>query len=101
MPWMAIDQTTGFIYIVFYDRRDHHDLQTDVYLAWSVDGGASFKNVKISETSFVPDEKEFFGDYTNIAAHKGTITPIWTRMENGKTSIWTAVIKQSDLDKLK
>jgi hypothetical protein len=101
LPWMAVDQTTGFIYVVFYDRRDHEDLQTDVFLAWSVDGGSSFKNVKISESSFAPDEKEFFGDYTNIAAHKGIITPIWTRMENGKTSIWTTVIKQADLDALK
>jgi hypothetical protein len=101
MPWMAVDQTTGFIYIVFYDRREHDDMQTDVYLAWSVDAGSSFKNVKISESSFVPDDKEFFGDYTNIAAHKGIITPIWTRMENGKTSIWTAVIKHSELDNLK
>lgn len=101
MPWMTVDQTNGFIYIVFYDRREHEDLQTDVYLAWSVDGGASFKNVKISESSFLPDEKEFFGDYTNISAHKGVITPIWTRMDEGKTSVWTTVIKQSDLDTLK
>jgi hypothetical protein len=101
MPWMAIDQTTGFIYVVFYDRREHEGMETDVYLAWSVDGGSTFKNVKISESAFVPDEKEFFGDYTYIAAHKGVITPIWTRIENGKTSVWTAVIKQAELDTLK
>jgi hypothetical protein len=55
--------------------------------------------VKISEKPFVPSEESFFGDYTNIAAHKGIITPIWTRMDNGKTSVWTAVIKQEELVK--
>jgi hypothetical protein len=97
LPWMAVDAVTGYVYIVYYDRRNYNDLQTDVYLAFSVDGGLSFKNVKISETAFVPDEKSFFGDYTNISAHKGIITPIWARMDNGKTSVWTAIIKHEDL----
>lgn len=99
LPWMAIDQTTGYIYIVYYDRRAYTDNQTDVYLAYSSDGGYSFDEVKISESPFTPTEDKFFGDYTNISAHKGIITPIWARMDNGKTSIWTAVIKQEDLIK--
>lgn len=100
LPWMAVDQTTGFIYIVYYDRSAYEDLQTDVFLAWSTDGGNSFKNTKISETPFIPGEQSFFGDYTNISAHKGIITPIWTRMDEGKTSVWTAVIKHADLEAL-
>jgi hypothetical protein len=97
LPWMAVDQTTGHIYLVYYDRRAYDDTLTDVYIAYSVDGGNSFREKKISETPFVPDEKKFFGDYNNIAAHKGIITPIWTRMDNSRTSVWTAVIKHSDL----
>lgn len=99
LPWIAVDQTTGFIYIVYYDRRDHEDDSTDVYLAFSVDGGASFQNAKISDTPFKPTSDVFFGDYTNIAAHKGIITPIWTRMDAGKTSVMTAIIKHDDLVK--
>jgi len=98
-PWMAIDQTNGNIYIVYYDRRDYDDLHTDVYLAYSFDGGNKFSEIKISETPFVPDASKFFGDYTNIDAHGGIITPIWTRMDNGRTSVWTAIIKESDLPK--
>ncbi len=101
LPWMTVDQTTGYIYIVYYDRRNYTDNQTDVYLSYSIDGGSSFKNVKISETPFTPTDTIFFGDFTNIYAHKGIITPIWTRMDNGKTSIWTSVIKQEDLYKPK
>jgi hypothetical protein len=101
LPWMAVDQVTGYIYIIYYDRRNYDDMQTDVYLAYSIDGGLNFKNVKISETPFIPTDTSFFGDYTNIAAHKGIITPIWARMDNGKTSVWTAVIKHEDLAKIK
>lgn len=99
LPWMAVDQTTGHIYIVYYDRRDYDDLQTDVYLAYSVDGGINFTEMKISETPFVPSANKFFGDYTNISAHKGVIAPIWTRMDNERTSVLTAVIKEQDLKK--
>lgn len=101
LPWMAVDQATGYIYILYYDRREYDDNRTDVYLAYSTDGGYNFQEEKISESPFVPQEGKFFGDYTNIAAHKGVIIPIWARMDNGKTSIWTAVIEQSKLIKKK
>ena len=97
LPWMAVDQTTGYIYIVYYDRRAYDDNQTDVYVAFSMDGGNTFKEKKISESPFVPTESKFFGDYNNIAAHKGIIAPIWTRMDNQRTSVWTAVLKLDDL----
>ncbi|MDH5598107.1 MAG: glycoside hydrolase, partial [Cyclobacteriaceae bacterium] len=97
---LTIDQTTGILYAVFYDRRNYDDNQTDVYLAYSANGGVSFENVKISETPFIPTEGNFFGDYTHIVAHKGLIVPVWTRMDEGKTSVMTAIIHQKDLIKL-
>ena len=90
--WMSIDQITGYIYIVFYDRRNYNDLQTDVYMAVSKDGGNSFVNFKISQSPFTPAANVFFGDYNNISSHNNVIRPIWTRLENNKTSIWTAII---------
>jgi hypothetical protein len=101
LPWIAVDPTNGHVYIVYYDRRNHEDNQTDVYLSYSFDGGASFKEVKISETPFVPEAGKFLGDYTNIDAYGGIITPIWSRIDSGKTSVWTAVIKDDELAKLK
>lgn len=97
LPWMSVDEGTGYIYIVYYDRRAYDDLQTDVYIAYSTDGGNSFKEKKISESPFIPTETKFFGDYTNISAYKGVVAPIWTRMDNGKTSVYTAIIKDSDI----
>lgn len=98
-PWLTVDQTNGHMYVVYYDRRNFNDLRTDVYLAYSFDGGNTFDEIKISESPFTPDASKFFGDYTNIDAHGGIITPIWTRMDNGRTSVWTCVIKESDLPK--
>ena len=90
--WMCCDATTGAIYIVFYDRRDLSGTYTNVYLAYSFDGGQSFNNIKVSETPFEAQTGIFFGDYNNISAHDGIIRPIWTRLDEGKTSIWTALI---------
>lgn len=90
--WMSIDPVTGAIYIIFYDRRNYNDNKTDVYLAASFDGGESFRNVRVSESPFTPTTGVFFGDYNCVSAHDGIVRPIWTRMENGKLSIWTALI---------
>jgi len=93
--WMTIDQATGFIYIVFYDRRNYSDNQTDVFLARSTNGGASFINERISASPFTPSSGTFFGDYTNITAHNGIVRPIWTRLAGSGSvnlSVWTAII---------
>lgn len=91
--WMDIDQVTGHLYFVFYDRRAYDNDKTDVYLAVSNDGGLSFKNIKISDKPFTPKDKAwvFFGDYNNIVAHNNVVRPIWTRYDRGKTSVWTNI----------
>jgi len=96
-PWMAVDEITGYIYIIYYDRRNYEDNQTDVYLAWSTNAGDSFKNMKISETPFTPVKEKFLGDYINLAAHNGRIAAIWTRMDDGKTKIVAAIMNHKDL----
>jgi hypothetical protein len=92
MSSMTIDQVTGYIYVVFYDRRNHADNHTDVYLAVSKDGGQTFVDQKISQTPFEPFSNLFFGDYTHITAHNGIVRPIWTRMDLPFLSVWTAKI---------
>lgn len=90
--WMSIDQVTGYLWFVWYDRRNYEDNNTDVYMAVSTDGGESFINFKVSEEPFLPWSNIFFGDYNNISAHKNVIRPIWTRLESGIRSIWTAIV---------
>ncbi len=90
--WMDVDPVTGYVYIVFYDRRNFEDKQTEVYLAVSKDGGQTFENIKISEKPFTPRTDVFFGDYNNISVYNGRVRPIWTQMEGKILSIWTAII---------
>jgi hypothetical protein len=91
-PWLAIDQSTGQLHVVFYDRRSYDNDMTDVYWASSSDGGQTWVNERISDAPFLPEASVFFGDYNNISAHLGIIRPIWTRLHEGKLSIYTALI---------
>jgi len=90
--WMTVDQKTGYIYFVFYDRRTYSDNATDVYMVVSRDGGETFQNFKVSESPFTPDSYSFFGDYTNITAYNNVVRPIWTRLMYGQLSVWTAIV---------
>jgi len=90
--WMDIDQVTGYLWCVFYDRRNYANNQTDVYMARSTDGGQTFTNFKISETPFLPNSSIFFGDYNNVSACNNVVRPIWTRLHQGTLSIYTALI---------
>jgi len=90
--WMDVDQVTGYLYFVFYDRRNYENNNTDVYMAVSKDGGDSFINFRVSESPFLPYSSTFFGDYTNVSAYNNVIRPIWTRLEGNALSIWTAII---------
>jgi hypothetical protein len=92
---MTVDQTTGYVYTVFYDRRATQGNATDVYVARSTDGGATFTNFKVSQSSFTPTSSVFFGDYTCIAAHNRTIYPIWMRLDGSALSVWTAIINDT------
>jgi hypothetical protein len=87
MSWMSVDPVTGSIYILFYDRRNYNDLNTDVYLAVSTNGGSNFKNTRISESPFIPVSTVFFGDYTGVSAYNNFAACIWQRIDNGKLSV--------------
>jgi len=92
--WSTIDPSTGHLWFVFYDRRNTTGAATDVFCAKSTDGGTTFENFKISESSFTPTSGVFFGDYTNIAALDGKIYPIWMRLQTS-LSVWVSIIEDS------
>lgn len=95
--WMTVDQVTGWIWTVFYDRRNYSDDRTDVFMAVSTDGGVTFQNFQVSETPFLPSSSFFFGDYTNVAAHNNVVRPIWARLESNDISIWTALVQPDEV----
>lgn len=91
--WLTIDPVTGYLYVLFYDRRNHNGDATDVYLAYSKDGGQTFVNAKISQSPFTPTKSIFFGDYNHISVYNGRVRPIWTRLQGGGLSVWTALVR--------
>ena len=93
--WMTVDPATGYLYFVYYDRRNYNDNRTDVYLARSTDGGETFTEFKISQSPFTPNSSIFFGDYTGITALNGKVYPIWTRLENSQRSVWIAIFQDT------
>jgi len=93
--WSNIDPFTGHLWFVFYDRRNTTGSATDVYVAKSIDGGQTFENFKVSESSFTPNSGIFFGDYTNIAAWNGKVYPIWMRLQSNQLSVWNTIIIDS------
>ncbi|MBA2614001.1 MAG: T9SS type A sorting domain-containing protein [Bacteroidetes bacterium] len=94
MSAMTIDQATGYLYILFYDRRNYASgNNTDVYMAVSTNGGTSFTNYKVNANAFSPNAGYFFGDYIGISAHNNVVRPIWMQMtNNGALSVYTALV---------
>jgi hypothetical protein len=92
---MAVDQTNGYIYIVYYDRRNYpNNDSTDVYLSKSTDGGDHWIDYKINSNGFYSDGSVFDGDYIDIAAHAGIVRPIWTAIDNFSSGIWTCLFNE-------
>ncbi|MFT7343476.1 MAG: Neuraminidase (sialidase) [Lentimonas sp.] len=90
--WMTVDQSSGHLYFVYYDRRDLKDNQTQVYLACSKDGGKTFIEKKIEKTEFEPIEKVFFGDYLNIDAVNGKICAIYPLFIDGEIKLQVTTV---------
>ncbi len=80
LPNLAIDQTTGDLAIIYYDRREsENDLFNDVYLALTRDGGATFKEIKLNTWITPPHGKtSFSGDYIDLDFHNGQIATVWS-----------------------
>lgn len=94
--WLTIDQSTGNLYFVYYDRRHSKGNETDVYAACSKDGGESFTETKITKKPFLSDKKIFFGDYLNISAVNGVVRAIYPRMDDKQISLWVALLSEAD-----
>jgi hypothetical protein len=96
MCWATLDPTNGDLWLVWYDRRQTQGAATEVYMAYSNDGGQNLSNFKVSETPFTPNPNTFFGDYTNVTAYGGKVWPIWTRLDD-KLSVYTALVDKTKI----
>ncbi|PWU12669.1 MAG: hypothetical protein C5B50_20990 [Verrucomicrobia bacterium] len=90
LPRIALDQTTGYIAVSFYDCRNSDNNDTAEYWASvSTDGGQTFMpNVKVSAgissalVMAVANTYFDFGDYSGLTYHAGTFYPCWADNSN-------------------
>ncbi len=100
-PQMAV-APDGVVSISFFDTRlDPQHKLIDVYLAQSVDHGASFmKNVRVTTQSWDPAVdapvdgygSQFIGDYQGLAADNHFVHPFWNDTRTGAQEILTAAV---------
>jgi hypothetical protein len=100
-PQLAV-APNGVVTVSFFDtRRDSHHHLIDVYLAQSVDGGASFlPNVRVTSQSWDPTVDapvdgsglQFIGDYQGLAASNQFALPFWNDTRTGSQEIFTALV---------
>ncbi len=105
-PQMAV-APDGVISISFFDTRlDPSHKLIDVYLAQSVDQGASFlKNERVTTQSWDPavdapiDEygSQFIGDYQGLAVDNQFAHPFWNDTRTGAQEIFTAALPSAVL----
>jgi hypothetical protein len=103
LPKMALDQTTGFIAVSWYDCRNSPGNNTaEVWAAVSIDGGVSFlPNVKVSagvsNGTATPVSNFNFGDYSGLAFERGAFYPCWADNSNSTGDNPAGALKVFDM----
>jgi hypothetical protein len=90
LPRIALDQTTGYIAVSFYDCRNSvSNNTTEFWAAVSTNGGASFlPNVKVSAgvssalATGALGNKFDYGDYSGLTFFGGVFYPCWADNSN-------------------
>lgn len=78
LPTVAVDPTSGWVYIAYLDARlntDNFDDTLNYYLAWSNDGGQTFQNIPVSQQASTLTWMH--SDYMGCDAYGGNIHLLW------------------------
>lgn len=83
LPWIACDSETGALAVIFYDNRNTASASCEAWVAYSLDAGDTWADMRVSDVSFTPSPipglaSGYMGDYLSIAAKGGRIYPCWT-----------------------
>ena len=84
---LAVDERGTLEAIWLDSRRDPANHRIDTFQGTSRDGGRTWRNMRISDTSWNPDDLGFFsgfiGDYIGLAASMHVTYPLWPDARNG------------------
>lgn len=98
--WMAVDEKTGAIGIMYYDTKDDAGRKkTSVYYQHSFDDGITWDTAQrvtsatTDETISSADGGNQYGDYNGLSSYAGILFPSWTDRRNAaKEEVWTVKI---------
>lgn len=98
-PWIAVDDCTGDVSVVYYSFDTASGFETNTYVAYSQDGGISFNNLKVSDASHTPTaisapniSAGYAGDYIGITAYGGKAYPTWADNRTGTWQVYTSPV---------
>jgi hypothetical protein len=97
-PWISCDQANGTLSIVFYDNRNVASNMAEAWMAYSMDGGDTWEDMKVSDVSFTPTPipnlaTGYFGDYLAIDSYNGMVYPTWTDNRSGHAMTYVSPIE--------
>lgn len=97
-PWVAVDDATGLVNVVYYSVDNATNTVTNTYLAYSTDNGSSWQNTKVSDQSHNTAPISGFadgyaGDYIGLASYGGSSYAAW--MDN-RSGTWQVYVSRID-----
>mgnify|MGYP001805988160 CR=1 FL=1 len=98
MPWITVDNSTGNLFVVFYDDRNCGANDLEAWMAYSEDAGETWQDMRVSDVSFTPSPipglaDGYMGDYLAIAAADGWVYPAWTDTRSGHAMTYVSPIQ--------
>jgi len=77
LPWVCVDNVTGYVWIQFYDTRSNAITMSNVYVARSTDGGETYQNVKISPVNIY--NNYYLGEYMGFDVYNNKARNLWAK----------------------
>lgn len=96
-PAIRVDENGG-VNVCYYDNRNYPSVgdSCETYMSRSVDGGATWSDVKVSDHAWkVKGEAglgTYGGDYIGISSGNGKVFPFWFDDKTGTMQAWVAAV---------
>jgi len=103
MPWIAVDNTTGNVFVSYFCMENQNNFNTNTFVAASVNGFATFQNRIVSDvahvTAPIPQfQNGYAGDYIGITANGGRGFAAWMDDRNGTWQNYVSEVRTADIE---
>lgn len=100
-PHLTLDDQ-GTLNILFYDDRNTTSDSAMVFIARSIDGGDTWKEYEIKNTTFKPKPitggvSGYQGDHISLIANNNNLNAYWMADYSGIYQVWSSIVDRSIL----